>query len=69
VKLFPRKHQPSVEVDREPSVAFDDFADEANGPDDSFDEDADSFDDDAFARAIREGRERDPEHDDGQKIA
>jgi hypothetical protein len=58
VKLFPRKRHASVETDPELRAAFDD-APEA----------ADEFDDDAFARAIAEGRTRDPDAEGGQKIA
>jgi hypothetical protein len=57
VKLFPRKQQPVVETDAELPAAFDDPRE------------ADDFDDDAFARAIAEGRARDPEAYGGQKIA
>jgi len=57
VKLFPRKQQPVVETDPELPTAFDDPRE------------ADDFDDDAFARAIAEGRARDPEEYGGQKIA
>jgi hypothetical protein len=62
VKPFSRKRHSSVEVDPELRAAFDDLADvpETTG---------DQFDDDAFARAIREGRARDPEPYGGQKIA
>ena len=62
MKLFPRKRDTSVEVDPELRAAFDDFADAATGSEDP-------FDDDAFAQAIREGRERDPEPYGDQKIA
>ena len=55
---FSRKRQPSVETDPELSAAFDDPR-----------EAADDFDDDAFARAIAEGRTRDPEAYGDQKIA
>ena len=58
VKLFPRKRHPSIETDPELRTAFDDPR-----------EAADDFDDDAFARAIAEGRARDPEAYGGQKIA
>jgi hypothetical protein len=58
VKLFPRKRHPSIETDPELRAAFDDPQ-----------ETADDFDDDAFARAIAEGRARDPEAFGGQKIA
>jgi len=58
VKLFPRKRQPSVETDPELRAAFDDPQEAGDG-----------FDDDAFARAIAEGRARDPEAYGGQKIA
>ena len=62
MKLFPRKRHPSIETDPELRAAFDD-ARAATG------EAADDFDDDAFARAIAEGRARDPEADLDQKIA
>ena len=58
MKLFPRKQNPSIETDPELPTAFDDPR-----------EAADDFDDDAFARAIAEGRARDPEAYGGQKIA
>lgn len=58
MKLFPRKRHPSIETDPELRTAFDDPR-----------EAADDFDDDAFARAIADGRARDPEADGGQKIA
>jgi hypothetical protein len=65
VKLFPRKRESSTETDPEPPRAFD-------GPNeipDDLREAPDDFDDDAFARAIAEGRARDPESYGGQKIA
>jgi hypothetical protein len=62
VKLFPRKRQPSIETDPELRAAFDD-------PREAAADAADDFDDDAFARAIAEGRARDPEAYGGQKIA
>lgn len=62
MKLFPRKRHPSVETDPELRAAFDDARDPTGEP-------ADDFDDDAFARAIAEGRARDPEGYDDQKIA
>ena len=58
MKLFPRKRHTSVETDPELRAAFDE-------PKEAVDE----FDDDAFARAIAEGRARDPEQNDSQKIA
>ncbi len=58
MKLFPRKRHPSTETDPELRTAFDDPR-----------QGADDFDDDAFARAIAEGRARDPEAYGGQKIA
>ena len=58
MKLFPRKRHPSIETDPELRSAFDDQR-----------EAADDFDDDAFARAIADGRARDPEAYGGQKIA
>ena len=58
MKLFPRKREPSIEPDPDLGRAF---AGPADAPDD--------FDDDAFARAIAEGRARDPEAYGGQKIA
>jgi hypothetical protein len=58
VKLFPRKRETSIETDPELRGAF---GSPADVPDD--------FDDDAFARAIAEGRSRDPEASGGQKIA
>lgn len=58
MKLFPRKRQTSIETDPELPGAFDDPR-----------EDGDDFDDDAFARAIAEGRARDPEAYGDQKIA
>ena len=58
MKLFPRKRHPSIETDPELRSAFDDPR-----------EVADDLDDDAFARAIAEGRARDPEAYGGQKIA
>jgi hypothetical protein len=58
VKLFPRKRHTSVETDPELRAAFDE-------PPEAVDE----FDDDAFARAIAEGRARDPEQSSDQKIA
>ena len=58
MNLFSRKRQPSIEKDPELTAAFDDPR-----------EAADDFDDDAFARAIAEGRARDPEDYGGQKIA
>ena len=58
MKLFPRKRHPSIETDPELRTAFE-------GPREA----ADDFDDDAFARAIAEGRARDPEADGSQKIA
>lgn len=58
MKLFPRKRQPSVEIDPELRAAFDDVP-----------EVVEPLDDDDFARAIREGRARDPEAYGGQKIA
>ena len=58
MKLFSRNRQPSIETDPEPSPVFDDAR-----------EAADDFDDDAFARAIAEGRSRDPEAQGDQKIA
>ncbi len=57
MKLFPRKQHPSIETDPELRTAFDDPRE------------ADDFDDDAFARAIADGRARDPEAYGGQKIA
>ena len=65
VKLFPRKREPSIETDPELRSAFD-------GPNeipDDLREVPDDFDDDAFARAIAEGRARDPEAYGDQKIA
>ena len=62
MKLFPRKRQQSIETDPEVPAAFDDVPDVGEPSDDP-------FDDDAFARAIREGRARDPEAYGGQKIA
>ena len=62
MKLFPRKRQQSVETDPELRAAFDDLPAVAPPSDDP-------FDDDAFARAIAEGRARDPEPYDAQKIA
>jgi hypothetical protein len=58
VKLFPRKRHQSIETDPELRAAFDDPQ-----------QVSDDFDDDAFARAIAEGRARDPEPDGDQKIA
>ena len=58
MKLFPRKRHTSVETDPELRAAFDE-------PKEAVDE----FDDDAFARAIAEGRSRDPEAYGDQKIA
>ena len=60
MKLFPRKRHPSIETETDPELrtAFDDPR-----------EAADDFDDDAFARAIAEGRARDPEAYGSQKIA
>lgn len=58
MKLFPRKRHQSVETDPELRAAFDDLTGVV-----------DPFDDDAFARAIREGRARDPEGFGDQKIA
>ena len=58
MKLFSRKRHPSIETDPEVRSAIDDPR-----------EAADDFDDDAFARAIAEGRSRDPEAYGGQKIA
>ncbi|MEO8692823.1 MAG: hypothetical protein ABI658_04850 [Acidimicrobiales bacterium] len=62
MKLFPRKRHPSIETDPELRAAFDD-------PREATREAADDFDDDAFARAIEEGRARDPEGYGDQKIA
>ena len=65
MKLFPRKREPSIETDPELRSAFDvpsELPDEGG-------DGADDFDDDAFARAIAEGRARDPEAYEGQKIA
>ena len=65
MKLFPRKREPSIETDPELRHAFD-------GPNEIPDdrrEGPDDFDDDAFARAIAEGRARDPEAYGDQKIA
>jgi hypothetical protein len=64
VKLFPRKRHPSIETDPELRAAFDDPPPLPEAP-----EIPDEFDDDAFARAIAEGRARDPEAFGGQKIA
>ena len=58
VKLFPRKRETSIETDPELRSAFGSPA-----------EAQEDFDDDAFARAIAEGRARDPEAYGGQKIA
>jgi hypothetical protein len=58
VKLFARKRHPSTETDLELGTVFDDRR-----------QAGDEFDDDAFARAIAEGRSRDPESYGGQKIA
>ncbi|HUP72269.1 MAG TPA: hypothetical protein VM282_04415 [Acidimicrobiales bacterium] len=58
MKLFPRKREPSIETDPEARSA-------SGGPAEA----PDDFDDDAFARAIAEGRARDPETYGGQKIA
>jgi hypothetical protein len=58
VKLFPRKRHESIETDPEQRAAFEDVQTVA-----------DDFDDDAFARAIAEGRARDPESSGDQKIA
>ena len=65
MKLFPRKREPSIETDPEMRSAFDD---PLEVPDDSRAA-PDDFDDDAFARAIADGRARDPEAYGGQKIA
>jgi hypothetical protein len=62
VKIFSRKRHTSVEVDPEFRAAFDELPDVVDGSEDP-------FDDDEFAQAIREGRERDPEPYDDQKIA
>ena len=58
MKLFPRKRHESIETDPELRAAFDDAPPVS-----------DDFDDDAFARAIAEGRARDPEPYGDQKIA
>ena len=58
MKLFPRKRHQSIETDPELRAAFDDPR-----------QVSDDFDDDAFARAIAEGRARDLEPDGDQKIA
>ena len=65
VKLFPRKRERSIETDPELRSAFDGASEVPDGPSDG----PDDFDDDAFARAIAEGRARDPEAYGGQKIA
>lgn len=62
MKLFPRKRHPSIETDPELRAAFDD-------PEEPTGEAVDDFDDDAFARAIADGRARDPEGQGDQKIA
>lgn len=65
MKLFARKHEPSIETDPEMLSSFD-------GPRESLDdlrEAPDDFDDDAFAAAIAEGRARDPEAYGGQNSA
>jgi len=66
VKLFPRKRHASVETDPELRAAFDVVPEAA---DEFVPAAVDEFDDDAFARAIAEGRTRDPEANGGQKIA
>ena len=68
MKLFPRKRHTSVETDPELRAAFDEPSDAVDGLDEPK-EGVDEFDDDAFARAIAEGRARDPEQYGGQKIA
>ncbi|MEO5840018.1 MAG: hypothetical protein ABIQ73_27955 [Acidimicrobiales bacterium] len=62
MKLFLRKRHPSIETDPELRAAFD-------KPQVAADAAGDDFDDDAFARAIAEGRARDPEAYGDQKIA
>lgn len=65
MKLFPRKRERSIETDPELRRAFDGPSEVPDGPREA----PDDFDDDAFARAIADGRARDPEAYGGQKIA
>jgi hypothetical protein len=65
VKIFPRKREHSVETDPELRRAFEYASEVPDEPPDG----TDDFDDDAFARAIAEGRARDPDAYGGQKIA